>query len=374
MVRRVVAPRARRTSGAPSPRWSRCSPKAAPPARSTARCRPGALTTTFTASPGPAADDPQHVQDRRRADPASSCTSPPAPSPPTPSRSSATTPTSWPAARPASPCSRSDSVQEAHDFAADRPGRHACESRVPFLHFFDGFRTSHEVAKIELLTDDDLRAMIDDELVRRPPRPRASRPDHPVCAAPPRTPTSSSRPARPATPSTTPAPASSRRRWTSSPSSTGRQYQLFDYVGAPDAERVDRGHGLRRRHRPGDRRMAWRQGREGRRAQGPPVSGPSRSKHFVDALPADRQDASPCSTAPRSRAPSASRSTWTCVTALRRSQRRGHQPLRRPARGRRRPLRPVLQGIHPGHGQGGLRRPGQGHSRRTTSPSASSTT
>ena len=46
------------------------------------------------------------------------------------------------------------------------------EARVPFLHFFDGFRTSHEVNKIEQLTDDDLRAMIDDDADRRTPRPR----------------------------------------------------------------------------------------------------------------------------------------------------------------------------------------------------------
>src|SRR5678815_4103962 len=58
----------------------------------------------------------------------------------------------------------SSSVQEAHDLALVA---HAATlaSRVPFLHFFDGFRTSHEVSKIEVLADDDLRAMIDDELV-----------------------------------------------------------------------------------------------------------------------------------------------------------------------------------------------------------------
>ena len=53
------------------------------------------------------------------------------------------------------------------------------EARVPFVHFFDGFRTSHEVAKIEQLTDDDLRTMIDDELVRAH-RARALSPEHPV--------------------------------------------------------------------------------------------------------------------------------------------------------------------------------------------------
>ena len=56
----------------------------------------------------------------------------------------------------------SASVQEAHDFALIAQAA-TLEARVPFLHFFDGFRTSHEVAKIELLDDDDLRALIDDD-------------------------------------------------------------------------------------------------------------------------------------------------------------------------------------------------------------------
>ena len=63
-------------------------------------------------------------------------------------------------------------------FRADRPGGNA-RSRVPFLHFFDGFRTSHEVNKIDLLTDDEIRAMIDDDLVRAH-RGRALTPEHPV--------------------------------------------------------------------------------------------------------------------------------------------------------------------------------------------------
>ena len=58
----------------------------------------------------------------------------------------------------------SNSVQEAHDFACI--GQMATlRSRVPFLHFFDGFRTSHEVAKIEALDDDDLRALLDEEAI-----------------------------------------------------------------------------------------------------------------------------------------------------------------------------------------------------------------
>jgi pyruvate-ferredoxin/flavodoxin oxidoreductase len=72
----------------------------------------------------------------------------------------------------------SGSVQEAHDFAAIA---HAAtlESRVPFLHFFDGFRTSHEIAKIEELNDDDLRRLISEDKVREH-RERALTPDRPV--------------------------------------------------------------------------------------------------------------------------------------------------------------------------------------------------
>ena len=92
------------------------------------------------------------------------------------------------------------------------------EARVPFLHFFDGFRISHEVNKIEQLTEDDVRAMIDMDLVARPSRSGPSRPSGRSSAARPRTRTSSSRPARPATRSTPPAPASCRSTWTSSPS------------------------------------------------------------------------------------------------------------------------------------------------------------
>ena len=71
----------------------------------------------------------------------------------------------------------SSSVQEAHDLAAIAQAA-SLEARLPFLHFFDGFRTSHEVSKVSLLSDDDLRALIDDELVLAHRR-RALSPDHP---------------------------------------------------------------------------------------------------------------------------------------------------------------------------------------------------
>ena len=70
------------------------------------------------------------------------------------------------------------SVQEAHDMALIAQAS-TLESRIPFIHFFDGFRTSHEVNKITLLTDDEIRAMIDDDLVLAHRR-RGLNPDHPV--------------------------------------------------------------------------------------------------------------------------------------------------------------------------------------------------
>ena len=72
----------------------------------------------------------------------------------------------------------SNSVQEAMDMALIAHAA-ALESRIPFLHFFDGFRTSHEVNKIEILTEDDMRAMINMDRVLEH-RQRALSPDHPV--------------------------------------------------------------------------------------------------------------------------------------------------------------------------------------------------
>jgi len=72
----------------------------------------------------------------------------------------------------------SSSVQEAHDNALITQAA-TLESRIPFLHFFDGFRTSHEIAKIEQLSDEDLRAMIDDGKIAEH-RARALSPEHPV--------------------------------------------------------------------------------------------------------------------------------------------------------------------------------------------------
>ena len=110
----------------------------------------------------------------------------------------------------------SSSVQEVHDFALISTAA-TLESRLPFIHFFDGFRTSHEIGKIEKLNDDDLRAMIDDDLVHDH-RARGFHQSALSCAVLPRTRMSSSRAARPSTPTTRPARQLSRKRWITLPS------------------------------------------------------------------------------------------------------------------------------------------------------------
>ncbi len=141
----------------------------------------------------------------------------------------------------------------------------------------------------------------------------------------------------------------------------GRQYHLFDYVGAPDAERVIvlMGSGAEAAQETVEYLNAQR--REGRRAEGPPVPAVlGRALHRRAAR--DRQEPSPCSTAPRNRAPPASRSTWTSSPPSAKAMAAGTAPFKSMPEGRRRPLRPVLEGIHAGHGQGRLRRPGASRS------------
>ncbi len=130
----------------------------------------------------------------------------------------------------------SGSVQEAHDMALIAQTA-TLEARVPFLHFFDGFRTSHEVAKIEQLTDDDLRAMIDDELVRAH-RSRALSPDHPVLRGSAQNPDVFFQARETINPFYTRVPGIVQKAMDKFAKLTGRTYHLFDYIGAPDAERV----------------------------------------------------------------------------------------------------------------------------------------
>jgi pyruvate-ferredoxin/flavodoxin oxidoreductase len=130
----------------------------------------------------------------------------------------------------------SNSVQEAQDLALIAHAS-TLEARVPFLHFFDGFRTSHEIDKIEQLTREDLRAMIDDALVQAH-RQRALSPDHPFIRGTAQNPDVYFQARETTNPYYASCPAIVQKMMDKFSALVGRQYHLFDYVGAPDAERV----------------------------------------------------------------------------------------------------------------------------------------
>jgi pyruvate-ferredoxin/flavodoxin oxidoreductase len=130
----------------------------------------------------------------------------------------------------------SHSVQAVMDLAAISQAA-TLESRIPFGHFFDGFRTSHEVAKIEQLTPEDLRAMMDDNLVRAH-RARSLNPDRPVLRGTAQNPDVYFQARESVNKFYDACPAIVQGAMDRFAALTGRQYRLFDYFGAPDAERV----------------------------------------------------------------------------------------------------------------------------------------
>ncbi len=128
------------------------------------------------------------------------------------------------------------SVQEAQDLAAVA---HAAtlQARVPFLHFFDGFRTSHEVAKIQPLPDEQLRALIDPEAVRQH-RERALTPDRPSLRGTASNPDTYFQAREAVSPYYEACPSAVQAQMDRFAQLTGRAYHLFDFVGHPEAERV----------------------------------------------------------------------------------------------------------------------------------------
>jgi pyruvate-ferredoxin/flavodoxin oxidoreductase len=130
----------------------------------------------------------------------------------------------------------SNSVQEAHDFACIAQAA-SLESRIPFLHFFDGFRTSHEVGKITPLSDDTLRAMIDEKLVQQH-RDRALSPDRPVLRGTAQNPDHFFQAREAINPFYRACPTIVQDVMDRFAKQTGRRYRLIEYAGAPDAERV----------------------------------------------------------------------------------------------------------------------------------------
>ena len=129
-----------------------------------------------------------------------------------------------------------NSVQEVMDFALIAQAA-TLRSRVPFLHIFDGFRTSHEVMKIEKLSEQTIRAMIDESLVRQH-RARSLSPDRPVMRGTAQNPDVFFQSRERANSFYLETPAMVEAEMKRFAELTGRQYQLFDYYGAPDAERV----------------------------------------------------------------------------------------------------------------------------------------
>ncbi|MCB9207369.1 MAG: pyruvate:ferredoxin (flavodoxin) oxidoreductase [Ignavibacteriales bacterium] len=130
----------------------------------------------------------------------------------------------------------SSSNQEVMDMAAIAH-RATLASRIPFVHFFDGFRTSHEVNKIEQLTVADLRAMIDDKLVRDH-RERALKPDNPFIRGTAQNPDVYFQGREAVNKFYNACPDVVQNAMDKFAEITGRQYHLFDYFGAPDAKRV----------------------------------------------------------------------------------------------------------------------------------------
>ncbi len=130
----------------------------------------------------------------------------------------------------------SNSVQEAMDMALIAQAA-TLESRVPILHFFDGFRTSHEVAKVEQVPLGVVREMIDDKLVFAH-RARALTPDHPVLRGTAQNPDVYFQARETVNPYYDAMPGIVQKAMDKFAKLTGRQYRLYDYAGAADAERV----------------------------------------------------------------------------------------------------------------------------------------
>ena len=130
----------------------------------------------------------------------------------------------------------SNNAQEVMDLALIAQAS-TLEARVPFVHFFDGFRTSHEVMKIEQITFEDMKAMMDDELVRAH-RARALNPDNPFVRGTAQNPDVFFQGRETVNPFYIKCPDIVQKQMDKFAKTVGRQYRLFEYVGAADAERI----------------------------------------------------------------------------------------------------------------------------------------
>jgi pyruvate-ferredoxin/flavodoxin oxidoreductase len=130
----------------------------------------------------------------------------------------------------------SASVQEAHDLALVAQAA-TLSTRVPFVHFFDGFRTSHELNTIDLLADDDLRALVPDELIRAH-RSRAMSPDRPFIRGTAQNPDTYFQARETVNPFYAAVPEAVQQAMDALAVRVGRQYRIVDYTGHPQADRI----------------------------------------------------------------------------------------------------------------------------------------
>jgi pyruvate-ferredoxin/flavodoxin oxidoreductase len=150
----------------------------------------------------------------------------------------------------------SGSVQEGHDFALISTAA-SLKSRIPFVHFFDGFRTSHEINKIALIDDDTIRAMIDDEDVLAH-RSKALSPEAPVIRGTAQNPDVFFQARESTNQLYADCPAIVQKAMDAFAELTGRQYHVYEYYGAEDAESVIvlMGSGIETAHETVDSLMA----------------------------------------------------------------------------------------------------------------------
>lgn len=130
----------------------------------------------------------------------------------------------------------SGSIQEVHDMALIAVAG-TLESRIPFIHFFDGFRSSHEVSKLEKIEDEAIREMVPLELIKAH-RQRALNPSRPVLRGTAQNPDVFFQAREASSPWFAACPAAIEKVMERFAKVVGRRYHLFDYCGAPDAERV----------------------------------------------------------------------------------------------------------------------------------------
>ena len=130
----------------------------------------------------------------------------------------------------------SNSVQEVVDLGIIAQAA-TLKARVPIIHFFDGFRTSHEISKVEMISEDDIKEMIDDSLVQAH-RSRAMTPDNPTIRGTAQNPDVYFQARESVNPMYNAMPGIVQETMDKYAKLVGREYKLFDYVGAPDADRV----------------------------------------------------------------------------------------------------------------------------------------